>query len=64
MEIWVRKCSSFEEEQEADREFWAKLTPEQRVAAVEELRMQGMGPQDECVEGLRRTVRVLDGPES
>jgi hypothetical protein len=61
VEIWVRKCSSFEEERQAGREFWAQLTPDERVAAVEELRrdwarMQG---DDEDLQGLRRSARVL-----
>lgn len=27
-EIWIRKCSSFEEEREADRDFWQRLSPD------------------------------------
>ena len=38
MQAWVRKLLSFEEEQDADREFWTQLTPNERVAIVEELR--------------------------
>lgn len=61
VEIWVRKCSSFEEERRADREFWAALTPEQRVAAVEELRQEWARTRgtDEDLQGLRRSARVL-----
>ena len=40
MDIWVRKCRSFEEEQEADREFWRQLAPSQRIAIVEDLRQR------------------------
>jgi hypothetical protein len=65
MKTWVRKLSSFEEEQNADREFWSRITPNERVAIVEELRqdwarMQG---NDEDLQGLRRTARVVQRPE-
>lgn len=60
-EIWVRKCSSFAEEAEADREFWARLTPDERVAVVEDLRL-GAERQGDDEPGLRRAVRVLAAP--
>jgi hypothetical protein len=63
MKVWVRKCASFAEERAADREFWAEMSPDDRVAAVEELRAQWAAMRGEDHEGLRRTVRVLDGPE-
>lgn len=64
MKTWVRKLSSFQEEQDADREFWSRLTPDERVSIVEELRqdwarMQG---DDEDLQGLRRSARVLQRP--
>ena len=63
MERWVRTCASFDEEREADREFWARVTPDERVSAVESLRQQWLSMTGQRDEGLRRTVRVLDGPE-
>ena len=63
MEIWVRKCSSFAEEQQADPEFWAQVFPDDRVVAVDELRQQWLRSRGETDEGLRRTVRVLQAPE-
>jgi hypothetical protein len=63
VKVWVRKCDSFDEERAADREFWAGMSPDQRVQAVEELRAQWASMRGERHEGLRRTVRVLDGPE-
>jgi hypothetical protein len=60
--VWVRKCASFEEERAADREFWARLTPDARVAAVDELRAQWAAMSGHGHEGLRRTVRVLEPP--
>lgn len=40
MEPWVRVCKSWEEEAEADREFWLRFSPEERVAVVDTLREQ------------------------
>ena len=59
MKRWVRKLNSFEEERVADREFWAQLSPDERVAAVEELRTEWSKIRGESHEGLRRTARVL-----
>jgi hypothetical protein len=58
-DIWVRRCRSFEEEAEADREFWARLSPEERVGAVEQMRLEGGDDSDEDESGLRRTVRIV-----
>ncbi len=38
MEPWVRVCKSWEEEAEADREFWLRFLPEERVAIGETMR--------------------------
>ena len=59
MKRWVRKLTSFEEERAADREFWAQMSPDERVAAVEELRLEWSKIQGKSNEGLRRTARVL-----
>lgn len=40
MNVWFRRCTSFEEEAEADREFWLQYSPEERVALVEEIRKE------------------------
>ena len=39
-EIWFRKCASWEEEAEADREYWAQFTPNERVALIEDLKRE------------------------
>jgi hypothetical protein len=62
MAIWVRKCSSFVEEANADREFWAQMTGDERVEALEDLRHQAWKVTGERLEGVRRTVRVLHRP--
>ena len=58
--LWVRKCANFAEDRQADREFWAQLTPAERISALEELRAQWIASIDNGDQGLRRTVRVLE----
>lgn len=60
MKLWVRKCSSFEEEAEADRDFWRSMTPDERVAVVEEMRLASLEGEDEDVRRLRRVVRIVE----
>lgn len=62
-DIWVRKSGSFDEDRRADRAFWRAASPEARIAAVEALRRHWAALQGVSHEGLRRTVRVLEGPE-
>jgi hypothetical protein len=54
----VKKCSSFAEEEDADFEFWAQVTPDERIEALEEMRAQAWKVGGERIEGLRRVVRV------
>ena len=61
--VWLRKCASFEEEEEADREFWAQMTGDERVEALEQMRQDAWKITGERLERLRRTVRVLGRPE-
>ena len=58
--IVVRRFSSFEEEQTADREYWAAIPPDDRVAMVEQLRRDWATFSGHTEERLRRVVRVLD----
>jgi hypothetical protein len=62
MEIWLRKCSSFAEEARADREFWARMTGEERVEALEDLRREAWKVTGERLEGIRKVARVLERP--
>jgi hypothetical protein len=61
-DVWLRKGSSFEEEEEADREFWAQMTGRQRVEALEEMRREAWKITGERLERLRRVVRVVERP--
>jgi hypothetical protein len=60
MAVWLRKCASFEEDRQADREFWAAFTPDARVALVEQIRQDWTRISGQPLERLRRTVRVLE----
>ena len=42
--VVVRRFASFEEEQKADKEYWAAIPPDARVAMVEELRRRTPEP--------------------
>jgi hypothetical protein len=59
-DVWVRRCATFAEEAVADREFWRTLTPEQRVAVIDDLRADWLELRGIPDEGLRRSVRVLE----
>lgn len=57
MTVWMRKLTSFEAERAADREFWATLSPDARVALVEDLRREWVKISGRPIERLRRTAR-------
>jgi hypothetical protein len=38
--VWLRRCASFEEEAEADREYWSGFAPDERVALIADLRQE------------------------
>jgi hypothetical protein len=37
---WVRVCNSWEEEAEADREYWLRFSPDERVALIDTMRVE------------------------
>lgn len=59
VDVWVRRCATFSEERDADREFWKRMTPAARISALEELRAEWRETLDDGHQGLRRTVRLL-----
>jgi hypothetical protein len=61
-EVRVRRFNSFAEADEADRESYRQMTPDQRVALVDELRRQFAWFKGEAHERLRRTVLVAERP--
>jgi hypothetical protein len=38
--LWLRRCASFAEEAEADRDYWSRFTPDERVALIANLRQE------------------------
>jgi hypothetical protein len=61
--VWVRKFSSFDEERQADREYWAAIPPDDRVAILDEMRAEWASWKGHGEQGLRRTVRIVELPE-
>lgn len=59
-DIWVRTCDTHEEAEEADREFWADMSPDERVEALEEMRLEQKVTGREHIGRLRRVVRVFE----
>jgi pyruvate formate-lyase activating enzyme-like uncharacterized protein len=58
-EIWVRKCSSFEEAEEADQEFWAQMTGDERVQVLEQMRQDAWKITGEPLERIQKVVRII-----
>ena len=58
-EIWVRKFTSFEEENRADLEYWQEFTPDERVEIVERLRQEWWQRHGDGVPRMEKVVRVL-----
>ncbi len=60
MNAWIRRGCFFAEEAEADREFCARFSPDERVAIVEEMGREWMEKNGRRDEGLRRTARLVE----
>jgi hypothetical protein len=60
--IWVRKGESFEEEAEANREFWEQMTGQERVQVALEMLDEAWRIGGERVQALRRVARVVERP--
>jgi len=59
MEIWLTRCSSFDEESASDAAFWRQFSPDERVAILERMRLEWLEEHDRCDEGLRRTAQRI-----
>ena len=64
VDIWLRRCSSFEEEADADRDFWARFSPDDRVGVLEQMRREWLERHGRVDEGRRRVARVLQATRS
>jgi hypothetical protein len=40
MAVWLRRCASFAEESDADRDYWSHFAPDERVALIADLRRE------------------------
>jgi hypothetical protein len=60
--IWVRKGQSFEEEAEANQEFWERMTGQERVQVVLDMLDDAWKIGGERVPRLRRVARVVERP--
>lgn len=61
-QIWVRRYDSFEAEAEGDAQFWLQMTPDARVALVDQIRREWQELNGQPDERLRRTARVFSTP--
>jgi len=52
---------SFEEADEADREYWRNKTPQERLAALELLRQNAYGYDDPTTSRLQRVLEIVRG---
>ena len=59
--IWVRKGQSFEEEAEANQEFWERMTGQERVQVV--LDMLDEAWRAASISRLERVAHVVEWPE-
>ena len=58
--MWVRKCANFAEDRQADREFWAQLTPAERISALEDLRAQWIATIDMVTKDFEELFACLN----
>jgi hypothetical protein len=57
-ELQIRVFSSFEEAEEAERNEYKAMTPEQRVELISQLRALVHGPDDATAPRLERVLRI------
>ena len=57
----VQVFSSFEESDEADREYWRSKTPAERLEAMELMRQSAYGYDDSSTSRLQRILEIVRG---
>lgn len=56
----VRRFDSFEESDRADRSYYARLDPQERLEILLDLLLRRRAEQDEATEGFVRAYRVVE----
>lgn len=59
MEPVIQRFSSFAEAERADREYYRRLTPHQRLAILDEIVKRGRGPNYDPEQRLARVYRIV-----
>ncbi len=61
--VWIKKAKSFDEAQELDRNYYLKMSPEQRLEIIQLLRERyykiNKEARDASRKGLRRVIRII-----
>lgn len=63
--IWINKARSFKEAEEFDRKYYARMTPEQRLNIVQELRdnyfkfLEKGSAKHASRKRLRRVIKII-----
>ena len=62
-QIWFRKCSSFEEADKADLDYYMQMPPEEKLNTLQLLResypLTNRDNKNENRKGLRRSVKIV-----
>jgi hypothetical protein len=60
MERVLRKFEQFDDAEEADRQFYASLSPQERLEMLLEIIAQAQESTGETTKGLERVYRVIE----
>ena len=58
--IWINIAHSFKEAEEFDRNYYAQMTPEERLSIVQELREMHFKFAKVRLRRLRRVIKIID----
>ena len=63
MEYAVHRFSTFAEAGQADRDYYARLTPHERLRILDEILRTGRGPDYDPEQRLARVYRIVKFPQ-
>ena len=58
--IWINKANSFKEAEEFDRNYYAQMTPEERLSIVQELREMYFKFAKVRSRRLQRVIKIIE----